>query len=58
MVRFARTLGFDSYPAMREVLQAKFRSLVIHSARIRSRLDDYHAPGIFSNSLSLQKLHS
>ena len=43
MVRFARTLGFDSYPAMREVLQAKFRSLVIHSARIRSRIDDLRA---------------
>ncbi len=45
MVRFARTLGFDSYPAMREVLQAKFRSLVIHSARIRSRLDDLRQAG-------------
>ncbi len=45
MVRFARTLGFDSYPAMREVLQAKFRNLVIHSARLRSRLDDLREAG-------------
>ena len=45
MVRFARTLGFDSYPAMREVLQAKFRNLVIHSARLRSRIDDLRATG-------------
>ncbi len=45
MVRFARTLGFDSYPAMREVLQAKFRNLVTHSARLRSRLDDLREAG-------------
>jgi DNA-binding MurR/RpiR family transcriptional regulator len=45
MVRFARTLGFDSYPAMREVLQAKFRNLVTHSARLRSRLSDLREAG-------------
>src|SRR5574339_1192886 len=40
LVRFARSLGFDSYPAMREVLQENFRRRVTHSARLRSRLDD------------------
>jgi len=45
MVRFSRALGFDSYPAMREVLQAKFRNLVTHSARLRSRLDDLREAG-------------
>jgi DNA-binding MurR/RpiR family transcriptional regulator len=45
MVRFSRALGFDSYPAMREVLQAKFRNLATHSARLRSRLDDLREAG-------------
>lgn len=34
MVRFARTLGFNSYPAMRAVLQETFRRRVTHSARL------------------------
>lgn len=45
MLRFAKTLGFDSYPAMRIMLQAKVRNLVNHSARIRSRLDDLREAG-------------
>lgn len=45
MVRFARSLGFDSYPAMREVLQAKFRNLVTHSTRLRSRLNELREAG-------------
>jgi len=45
IVRFARTLGFESYPAMREVLQANFRRRVTHSARLRSRLDDLREEG-------------
>ena len=45
IVRFARTLDFDSYPAMREVLQANFRQRVTHSARLRSRLDDLREEG-------------
>jgi len=40
IVRFARTVGFDSYPAMREVLQENFRRRVTHSARLQSRLED------------------
>jgi DNA-binding MurR/RpiR family transcriptional regulator len=45
LVRFARSLGFDSYPAMREVLQENFRRRVTHSARLRSRLDDLREGG-------------
>jgi DNA-binding MurR/RpiR family transcriptional regulator len=45
MVRFARTLGFSSYPAMRMVLQETFRRRVTHSARLRGRLDDLRAAG-------------
>ena len=40
IVRFARTLGFDSYPTMRAELQENFRRRVTHSARLRSKLDD------------------
>jgi len=45
MVRFARTLGYESYPAMRAVLQENFRHRLIHSARLRSRLDDLRVDG-------------
>jgi DNA-binding MurR/RpiR family transcriptional regulator len=45
LVRFARSLGFDNYPAMREVLQENFRRRVTHSARLRSRLDDLREAG-------------
>jgi DNA-binding MurR/RpiR family transcriptional regulator len=45
MVRFARTLGFSSYPSMRTVLQETFRRRVTHSTRLRGRLDDLRAEG-------------
>jgi DNA-binding MurR/RpiR family transcriptional regulator len=45
LVRFARSLGFDSYPAMRELLQENFRRRVTHSARLRSRLDELRETG-------------
>ena len=45
LVRFARKLGFDSYPAMREALQDNFRRRVGHSARLRNRLDDLREAG-------------
>lgn len=45
LVRFARSLGFDSYPGMREVLQENFRRRVTHSARLRSRLDELREAG-------------
>ena len=45
IVRFARTLGFSSYPAMRVVLQENFRRRVTHSTRLRGRLDDLREAG-------------
>lgn len=45
MVRFARSLGFNSYPEMRKVLQASYRQRVTHSARLRSRLGDLRETG-------------
>src|SRR5512135_1990054 len=45
LVRFARTLGFNSYPAMRSLLQDAFRHRVTHSARLRGRLEDLRQGG-------------
>lgn len=45
MVRFARTLGFDSFPALREALQEDFRHRMTHSARLRGRLNDLREVG-------------
>src|SRR5512142_1868544 len=45
LVRFARSLGFESYPSMRQVLQDNFRHRVTHAARVRSRLDDLRQAG-------------
>lgn len=45
LVRFARKLDFDSYPAMREALQENFRRRASHSARLRTRLDDLREAG-------------
>ncbi|NTW09175.1 MAG: MurR/RpiR family transcriptional regulator [Anaerolineaceae bacterium] len=56
MVRFARTLGFDSYPAMRAVLQENFRSRVTHSARLRSRLDDLREAGDIFEKVTVSEI--
>ena len=40
VVRFARSLGFSSYPALRVNIQTSLRQRVTHSSRIKSRLDD------------------
>ena len=45
LVRFARSLGFSSYPVMRAVLQDNFRRRVTHSARLRGRLNDLRDGG-------------
>ncbi len=45
LVRFARSLGFNSYPNMRTVLQEAFRQRVTHSARLRGRLEDLRQGG-------------
>ena len=56
MVRFARTLGFDSYPAMRAVLQENFRRRVTHSARLRSRLDDLRQGGDIFEKVTVSEI--
>jgi len=43
LVRFAKSLGFDSYPQMRSLMQENFRRRVTHSARLRGRLNDLKA---------------
>lgn len=45
IVRFARTLGFDSYPTMRVAMQDDFRHRLTHASRLRSRLDDFRESG-------------
>jgi len=45
MVRFARSMGFDSYPEMRKLLQITYRQRVTHSARLRGRLGDLRETG-------------
>jgi DNA-binding MurR/RpiR family transcriptional regulator len=40
VVRFARSLGFSSYPALRANIQMQLRQRVTHSSRIKSRLQD------------------
>ena len=57
MVRFARALGFDSYPAMRVMLQAKVRKLVNHSARIRSLLDELRVNGDIHEQLVASEIY-
>ncbi len=45
MVRFARSVGFSSYPAMRVELQEAFRHRVTHATRLRGKLDEMRAEG-------------
>jgi DNA-binding MurR/RpiR family transcriptional regulator len=45
IVRFARSMGFDSYPDMRKLLQNSYRQRVTHSARLRGRLGDLRETG-------------
>ena len=40
VVRFARSLGYSSYPALRSSIQTSLRARVTHSSRIKTRLDD------------------
>ncbi|MGE5250870.1 MAG: MurR/RpiR family transcriptional regulator [Bacteroidota bacterium] len=56
LVRFARSLGFDSYPAMRELLQENFRRRVTHSARLRSRLDDLREAGDIFEKVTVSEI--
>jgi len=56
LVRFARTLGFPSYPAMRTVLQENFRRRVTHSSRVRGRLDDLREAGDIFDRLAVTEI--
>lgn len=56
LVRFARAIGFDSYPAMRELLQENFRRRVTHSARLRSRLDDLREGGDIFEKVTISEI--
>ena len=56
MVRFARTMGFPSYPAMRTLLQENFRQRVTHSARLRSRLDDLREAGDIFEQVTVSEI--
>jgi DNA-binding MurR/RpiR family transcriptional regulator len=56
MVRFARKLDFESYPAMREALQDNFRRRVSHSARLRNRLDELRAGGDIFEKVTVSEI--
>lgn len=56
IVRFARTLGYSSYPAMRDVLQDNFRQRVTHSARLRSRLDALREGGDLFEKVTISEI--
>lgn len=56
LVRFARALGFSSYPAMRAVLQDNFRQRVSHSSRLRGRLNDLRESGDIFERLTVTEI--
>jgi len=56
MVRFARTLGFESFPAMRAALQEDFRHRMTHSSRLRSRLDDLREGGDLFEKVTVSEI--
>ncbi len=56
VVRFARTIGFPSFPAMRTLLQENFRQRVTHSARLRSKLDDLREDGDIFEQLTVSEI--
>jgi DNA-binding MurR/RpiR family transcriptional regulator len=56
VVRFARTLGFPSYPALRTELQDNFRQRITHSFRLRSRLDDLRESGDLLEKLTANEI--
>lgn len=56
MVRFARELGFDSYPAMRNLLQDTFRRRVTHATRLRGKLDELRAEGDILEQLTASEI--
>lgn len=56
IVRFARTLNYPSYPALRSHLQQHFRERITHSSRLRSRLDDMRETGDIFEKLTVTEI--
>ena len=56
VVRFARSLGFSSYPALRINIQTSLRQRVTHSSRIKSRLDDMRTSGDIFERLAASEI--
>jgi DNA-binding MurR/RpiR family transcriptional regulator len=56
MVRFARSMGFTSYPAMRVELQEAFRRRVTHATRLRGKLDEMRAEGDIFEQLTASEI--
>lgn len=56
MVRYARTLGFESYPAFRLVLQEALRKRITHSGRLRNRLNDLREAGDLFEKLVVSEI--
>lgn len=56
IVRFARTLNYPSYPALRSHLQEHFRERITHSSRLRSRLDDMRETGDIFEKLTVTEI--
>ena len=56
VVRFARTLGFPSYPALRSSFQNSFKSRISHSSRIQSRLNEMREKGDIFERLAVTEI--
>ena len=56
VVRFARSLGFPSYPALRNSIQTSLRQRVTHSSRIKSRLEDMRTSGDIFERLAASEI--
>lgn len=56
VVRFARTLGYPSYPALRASFQDAFKSRLTHSSRILSRLKDMREKGDIFERLAVTEI--
>lgn len=56
IVRFARTVGYPSYPALRSHLQDHFRQRITHSSRLRSRLNDLREAGDIFERLAVTEI--
>ncbi len=56
VVRFARTLGYPSYPALRASFQDAFKTRLTHSSRILSRLKEVPEKGDIFERLTMMEI--